>query len=56
MFRLTATGYEALIDETWVTVPWDRVLRRTYNPTGQAIVCCAPQTKTILCFVRPPDI
>jgi hypothetical protein len=53
--RLTADGYEALIDDTWVAVPWDRVLRRTDNPTGQAVVCCAPLTKIILCFVRPPD-
>jgi hypothetical protein len=53
--RLTADGYEALIDDTWVVVPWDRVLHRTDNPTGQAIVCCAPRTKIILCFVRPPD-
>ena len=53
--RLTADGYEALIDDTWVDVPWDRVLRRTDNPTGQAVVCCAPRTKIILCFVRPPD-
>ena len=27
--RLTAEGYEALIDDTWVAVPWDRVLART---------------------------
>ena len=53
--RLTADGYEALIDDTWVAVPWDRVLRGTDNPTGQAVVCCAPRTKIILCFVRPPD-
>ena len=53
--RLTADGYEALIDDTWVEVPWDRVLRRTDNPTGQAVVCCAPRTKIILCFVRAPD-
>jgi hypothetical protein len=53
--RQTADGYEVLIDDTWVAVPWDRVLRRTDNPTGQAVVCCAPRTKIILCFVRPPD-
>jgi hypothetical protein len=48
----TLPTYEAIID---VAVPWDRVLSRTENPTGQAIVCCAPRTKIILCFVRPPD-
>jgi hypothetical protein len=53
--RHTADGYEALIDGIWVVVPWDRVLTRTDNPTGQAVVCCAPRTKIILCFVRPPE-
>ena len=55
MARLTATGYEAKVDEAWVTVPWDRVLARPDNPTGRAIVCYAPRTKIVLCFVRPPD-
>jgi len=53
--RHTADGYEVLIDDTWVAVPWERVLSRTDNPTGQAIVCCAPRTKIILCFVRPSE-
>jgi hypothetical protein len=53
--RLTADGYEVLIDNTWVTVPWDRVLPIIDNPTGQAVVCTAPRTKIILCFVRSPD-
>jgi hypothetical protein len=53
--RLTTQGYETLIDDTWVAVPWDRVLTRTDNPTGQAVVCTAPQTKIILCFVRAPE-
>lgn len=53
--RLTAEGYLALIDDAWVVVPWDRVLRRVDNPTGEAVVCCAPRTKIILCFVRPPE-
>ena len=53
--RLTADGYEAFIEDTWVAVPWDRVLTRTDNPTSQAIVCYAPRTKIILCFVRPPE-
>jgi len=53
--RITADGYEALIDNTWVTVPWDRVLPKIDNPTGQAVVCTAPRTKIILCFVRSPE-
>jgi hypothetical protein len=55
MSRLSSEGYEALIDDTWVIVSWDRVLPETHNPTGQAVVCTAPQTKIILCFVRAPD-
>ena len=55
MSRQTAEAYEALIDDAWVTVPWDRVLPKIENPTGQAVVCTAPRTKIILCFVRPPD-
>ena len=53
--RRTGDGYETLVDDTWVVVPWDRVLTRTDNPTGQAVVCCAPRTKIILCFVPPPE-
>jgi hypothetical protein len=53
--RLSADGYEVLIDDSWVAVPWDRLVQTAYNPTGQAVVCCAPRTKIILCFVRPPD-
>src|SRR5580704_3548011 len=53
--RPTADGYEAFIDNSWVIVPWDRVLPKIDNPTGQAVVCTAPKTKIILCFVRPPD-
>ena len=53
--RITVDGYETLVDDTWVAVPWDRVVRTAYNPTGEAVVCCAPRTKIILCFVRPPD-
>jgi hypothetical protein len=54
-FRTTPAGYEALIDDKWVSVPWERVLRRTDNPTGQAILCNVPHTEIILCFVRPSD-
>jgi hypothetical protein len=53
--RLTAVGYETMIEDEWVAVPWERVLRRADNPTGEAIVCYVPHTQLILCFVRPPD-
>lgn len=54
--RLTKNGYEVMIGGKWIEVPWERVLRRTDNPTGEAIVCRQPGTTLILCFVRPPDI
>lgn len=54
--RMTKTGYEVMIDGKWVEVPWERVLRRNDNPTGEAIVCRQPGTTLILCFVRPPDM
>lgn len=54
--RLTPAGYEVMIGDRWRAVPWERVLRRTDNPTGQAIVCYVPDTQLILCFVRPPDV
>ena len=55
-FRLTPHGYEAMIGRRWVSVPWERVLRRTDNPTGEAVVCYVPHTELIMCFVRPPDM
>jgi hypothetical protein len=56
--RMTPIGYEVMIDGQWTPVPWERVLRRTDNPTGEAVVC-APPTEVgtaIFCFVRPPDM
>lgn len=54
--RLTKDGYEVLIANQWIAVPWERVLRRTDNPSGEAVVCRQPGTTLILCFVRPPDM
>ena len=54
--RVTPAGYEVMIGDRWRAVPWERVLQRTDNPTGQAIVCYVPDTELILCFVRPPDV
>ena len=54
--RVTKSGYEVLVGGKWIEVPWERVLRRTDNPTGDAIVCRQPGTALILCFVRPPDM
>src|SRR5215469_2102304 len=53
-YRTTADGYEAFIEDRWLTVPADRVLDHTDNPTGRAIVCYMPG-RGILCFVRPAE-
>jgi len=57
------SGYEALIEGVWFTVPNDTVLDHMDNPTGRAIVCYhrfyADDGQlgpiTILCFVRPTE-
>jgi hypothetical protein len=55
---MTPIGYEVMIDGQWIPVPSERVLQRTDNPTGEAVVCHAPTEvgTVIFCFVRPPDI
>jgi hypothetical protein len=60
-FRRDAEGFEVKIDSTWglsatfwLRVPPERILERTDNPTGQAVLCYTPSAG-ILCFVRPPD-
>lgn len=55
-YRLTPDGYQAMIEGRWVSVPWERVLRRVDNPTGEAVVCYVPHTELIMCFVRPPEM
>jgi hypothetical protein len=44
-------GYEAWLDEQWVQVPDDRVLKNQPNPVGRAVVCRSPVNGSILCFV-----
>jgi hypothetical protein len=60
-FRRDADGYEVKVDRTWglsatfwLRVPSERILDRTDNPTGQAVLCFTPAAG-ILCFVRPPE-
>ena len=54
--RMTADGYEAMIDDKWVAVPRERVLTETSSPTGRAVVCYEPgHPQMIYCFVRPPE-
>lgn len=54
-YRTSGDHYEAFIDGQWLVVPPGRVLQRSDNPTGHAIVCYTP-TLGILCFVRGPEV
>lgn len=53
-FRARGDHYEAMIDGQWRTIPPDKVLNRTDNPTGRAVVCYTP-TLGIMCFIRGPE-
>lgn len=53
-YRIEGDHYEALIGDTWFVVPPDKVLERTDNPTGRAVVCWTPQ-RGIVCFVRATE-
>jgi hypothetical protein len=50
-FRMSGEDYEALIDGRWMLVPKEKVLQRTDNPIGRAVVCWTPEAG-IMCFVR----
>lgn len=61
-WRTTAAGgYEALVTKEnfapnvdqsrWVDIPPDKVLQRTDNPTGRAVMCWRPSTG-VMCFIR----
>ena len=54
-YRIEADHYEALIGERWFVVPPDKILQRTDNPTGHAVVCWTPQ-RGIVCFVRATEL
>jgi hypothetical protein len=60
-FRQDRDGYEVLIDGRWklsapfwLRVPPNRIIDRSDNPTGRAVVCFTPEAG-ILCFVRPAE-
>jgi hypothetical protein len=53
-YRIEADHYEAFIGGSWQVVPPDKILQRTDNPTGHAVVCWTPQ-RGILCFVRATE-
>jgi hypothetical protein len=53
-YRIGSQGYEAFADNRWVTVPSDKVLQRTDNPTGRGVLCRTPGGD-ILCFVAAAE-
>ncbi|MBO0737702.1 MAG: hypothetical protein J2P48_14210, partial [Alphaproteobacteria bacterium] len=40
--RVEGDHYEALVGKNWLAVPPDRILQRTDNPIGRAVVCWTP--------------
>ncbi len=52
-YRIVEDHYEAFVDDQWMPVPPDKVLRRFDNPTGRAVVCWTPELG-IMCFVEGP--
>jgi hypothetical protein len=53
-YRIRADHYEAMVAGNWLSVPPEKILQRTDNPTGHAIVCWTPQ-RGIMCFVRATE-
>ena len=52
--RIVDGHYEAFVGDEWRLVPDDRVLTRTDNPTGHAVVCWTPFAG-VLCFIKAPE-
>ncbi len=53
-YRVTQGAYEAFIAGAWRRVPPEKVLSRSDNPTGRAVVCWSP-SQGVMCFLRGPD-
>jgi hypothetical protein len=52
--RMVDGHYEAFIEGVWRAVPDDRVLTRSDNPTGHAVVCWTKRAG-VMCFVKAPE-
>ena len=50
-YRTVEDHFEALIEDRWIVIPPHKVLQRTDNPLGRAVVCWTPE-RGIMCFVR----
>ena len=53
--RTRGDHYEVLIEGQWLPVPPEKVLNRSDNPTGRAVVCWT-RILGILCFIRGPEV
>lgn len=54
-YRIAGGHYEAVVHGKWLEIPPDKVLNRTDNPTGRAVVCWSAALG-IMCFVRGPEV
>jgi hypothetical protein len=50
-YRLSPDGYEAFLDAKWVRIPDHTILHGKTNPIDRAVLCRAPISGLILCFV-----
>jgi hypothetical protein len=50
-YRTVDDHYEALIEGNWTYIPPRKVLQRTDNPVGRAVVCWTKE-RGVMCFVR----
>lgn len=48
--RIVRDHFEVEVEGRWVGIPEEKVLHRTDNPTGQAVLCSS-KALGILCFV-----
>ena len=51
--RIVEDHYEAYVHNRWMSVPPDKIVHRSDNPTGRAVICWTP-TLGIMCFVEGP--
>jgi hypothetical protein len=48
--RMARDHFEVEVEGQWVSIPEEKVLHRTDNPTGQAVLCWS-KALGIMCFV-----
>ena len=53
--RVAVDHHEAFVRGAWLRIPVEKVVHRTDNPTGGAILCWSPALG-VLCFVPGPGV